>query len=381
MDDTQHNFAKKLAPRGSVSVMEHAGFKARLMMARRLEGEGLHGLPPGLPVPVFPIAALPAAPEGWGRAAGTYVCPVSASWGLWFDWTMNDPLNTAVLPSVKGMNPITGQKINTIDLEQYKDKCPIHGCDLSHERYCEECGYKLPPQNYVCAPNRLWFDGTRQPDGSVRQFFFTEEDERDVASAVIGKENTVPAFGFAFFKPKNPIVSAPTRSRGVVNCSAFSMDEEEITYGGLVLDSCAYDAPMTKSIATGAMSSYGTSSESSSSGNISNSSMSMEKYSANDIKVLRGADARAKRPEMYARKGAAEEVKDVKKAVSVGAGARIDQTLLQDTLDMKDWNEEASGIIRLYFVFEPQFTKMLREGGIKDIVGNKVGYLDGVEVG
>ncbi|MBT6051358.1 MAG: hypothetical protein HOG49_31540 [Candidatus Scalindua sp.] len=138
---------------------------------------------------------------------------------------------------------------------------------------------------------------------------------------------------------------------------------------------------MTKSIATGAMSSYGTSSESSSSGNISNSSMSMEKYSANDIKVLRGADARAKRPEMYARKGAAEEVKDVKKAVSVGAGARIDQTLLQDTLDMKDWNEEASGIIRLYFVFEPQFTKMLREGGIKDIVGNKVGYLDGVEVG
>ena len=69
------------------------------------------------------------------------------------------------------------------------------------------------------------------------------------------------------------------------------------------------------------------------------------------------------------------------KSVSVGAGAKIDQELQQDTLDMKDWNEEASGIIRLYFVFEPQFTKMLREGGIKDIVGNKVGYLDGVPVG
>jgi hypothetical protein len=31
MTDTQHNFAKKLAPRGSVDVMEHAGFKARLI--------------------------------------------------------------------------------------------------------------------------------------------------------------------------------------------------------------------------------------------------------------------------------------------------------------------------------------------------------------
>jgi len=46
MNDTQPNFAKKLAPRGSVDHMEHAGFKARLMMAERLVGDRVHKLPP-----------------------------------------------------------------------------------------------------------------------------------------------------------------------------------------------------------------------------------------------------------------------------------------------------------------------------------------------
>jgi len=351
--------------------MEHAGFKARLMMARRLEGEGIHGLPPGSPVPVFPIAALPAAPEGWGRAAGTYVCPVSASWGLWFDWTMNDPLNTAILPSVKGMNPITGQKINTIDLEQYKDKCPIHGCDLSHERYCEECGYKLPPQNYVSAPNRLWWDGYRHPDGSVRQFFFSEEEERDVASAVIGKKNTVPAFGFAFFKPKNPrvmvkeeltrgIVLNDTATYGAMGASAgagevFSepmflspmhtpdnwvIDDILKTDEGRTLIARSMTEPLRKSV----------------------------NYSCDEISVKSSKDLEAKNILRN-------------KSVSVGAGAKIAQELQQDTLDMKDWNEEASGIIRLYFVFKPQFEKILRDGGIKDLAGNDVGFLKDVPVG
>ena len=375
--------------------MEHAGFKARLMMAERLVGDRVHRLPPGSPVPVFPIAALPAAPESWSREAGTYVCPVSADWGLWFDFTMNDPINTAVLPSIKGMNPITGQKINTIDLEQYKDKCPIHGCNLSHERYCEECGYKLPPQNYISTGD-LWWDGFRQPDGSVRQFFFSEEEERDVASAVIGKENTVPAFGFAFFKPKNPRV----------------MVKEELTRGGIVLDDCSVGMGGVSPCSAYGSSVYnGTSSSSNSiSTNINSSNGTTwsqpmffsplhtpdnhkitgeEKtallkamvepirrsgnYSCDDIKVLSGEEARAKRPELYKE----TEVK----AVSVGAGARIDQELQQDTLDMKDWNEEASAIIRLYFVFQPEFVKMLREGGIKNLEGNKVGFLDGVPVG
>jgi len=349
MSSTEHNFAKKLAPRGHVEIMEHAGFKARLMMAERIIGEGVHALPPGTPVPVYPIAALPAAPDSWSRDAGTYVCPVSSEVGLWFDWTMNDNLNTAILPSVKGMNPITGQKINTIDLEQYKDKCPIHGCDLSHERYCEECGYKLPPQNYV-STGYLWWDGFRQTDGSVRQFFFTGDEERDVASAVIGKENTVPAFGFAFFKPKVPRVR----------------EREELTRGGIALNdsyppvgaSSNFSQPMFFSPCHTA------------------DSPNSWKFTATEPVITMSSTPRMKSNEDF-------EARDIlrNKSVSVGAGAKIRQELEQDTLDIKDWNEEPSGIIRLYFVFKPQFTKMLREGGIKDVVGNDVGFLKNVPVG
>ena len=349
-------YAKKLAPRGYVEIMEHAGFKARLMATERLHGEQVFGLPPGTAVPVFPIAALPAAPENWGRAAGTYVVPVSSEVGLWFDFTMNDPINTAILLSIKGMNPITGQKINTIDLEQYKDKCPIHGCNLSHERYCDECGYKLPPQNYVSAPGVLWVDGTRQPDGTVRQFFFTEDEERDVASAVIGKKNTVPAFGFAFFKPKIPRVREKeilTRGIDIPNIGAsfgcavpISNDPWNSKTNDLSIDY------LDKGI-------------------LDNNSFGID-----EIKTSMSSTPRIKSSENLEDRNILRN-----KSVSVGAGAKIQQEILQDTLDIKDWNEEPSAIIRLYFVFEKEFTQILRKGGIKNIIGDDVGFLKGVPVG
>ena len=122
--------------------------------------------------------------------------------GLWFDWTFNSDKNTAIVPTVKGCNPITGLKTSGFHLERYEDKCPKHGCDFIGDRFCEECGYKWPCQNYVAYPNLLLWDGYRSEDGNVRQFFFTEELMRDVSSALIGRENTVPAFGFAFYTPK-----------------------------------------------------------------------------------------------------------------------------------------------------------------------------------
>jgi len=365
------SFAKKLAPRGNVEIMEHAGFKARLMRAERLVGDHTFGLPPGDPVPVFPIAALPAAPEKWNREAGAYICPVSASWGLWFDWTMNEHPNTAILPSVKGMNPITGQKITIVGLEQYKDKCPIHGCDLSHERFCEECGYKLSPQNYVCNPNVLWLDGTRQPDGTVRQFFFTEDEARDVASIVIGKENTVPAFGFAFFRRKHPVVIEKKIIRG-----------QDLGFVG-----------HTKY--------YGTSSSSSSTGGSISSSSDQKFFSplhtpenwdvsginetvdclSLDDESINSLGEPLNVKNIVVRRGGVPDNILKSKDVSVGAGAKICQEIEPDPLEIEEWNEKPSAIIRLYFVFEPQFKKMLREGGIKDIIGDDVGFLKNVPVG
>ena len=350
-----------------VKTMEIGAFKASLMRAQRLTGEGIHGLPSGTKVDVFPIAALPGCPDGWVRAAGTYVCPVDADWGLWFDWTMNDVYNTAIIPSVKGMNPITGQKINHIGMEQYRDKCPIHGTDFSHDRYCEKCDYKWPPQNYVCYPDTLWWDGFRSPDGHVRQFFFTDEEKKDIASLVIGKENTVPAFGFVFYQTKNPRnIQPPRYLRGEPtffgpihtpqNWNIYGADEMV----GASLDWTGDDSDDDVKIIHGG----GTASVS------YNANQSHpKKKAAYDKKFLRG--------EIQTSAAFSKPVKDV----SVGGGARINQSLSPDPLALDAWTEKESGLIRLYFVFEEQFRQIVEKGGIKDISGTEEGYLSGLPLG
>jgi hypothetical protein len=389
MSNISPTFAKKNAPRHGVDIMEHAGFKASLMMAERLKGEHVHGLPPGSPVHVYPIASLPGAPEEWSREAGTYVCPVAPDWGLWFDWTMNDEANTAIVPSVKGMNPITGQHITMINMEQYADKCPIHGCDLSHERFCEECGYKLPPQNYVCSPNTLWWDGFRQPDGTVRQFFFTEDEEKDVAEAVIGKENTVPAFGFAFFKPKKArephvqvcgaygvygVYGASGNSGPVFrDCSSMSHVTKKKMFLGTSTDSNTYyyyydssDNIITCRASGETLTSGGIASRS------AGAAEEVTAYSCGDINIM-SEEAISKRPSMYNTKAL--------RSVAVGAGAQIRQDLQKDTLDVDDWKEQETAVIRLYFVFENKFRNIIESGGMKDVTGNDSGYLTDIPVG
>jgi hypothetical protein len=69
------------------------------------------------------------------------------------------------------------------------------------------------------------------------------------------------------------------------------------------------------------------------------------------------------------------------KTVSVGAGARIRQDLVQDLTGVDDWQPTESGIIRLYFVFQPQFEQIVREGGVKDLTGSVEGFLKDMPVG
>jgi hypothetical protein len=356
-----------------VTEMECGGFKASLMRAERLKGDYLHGLPPGSRVEVFPIAALPGCPEGWVRATGTYVCPVDISWGLWFDWTMNDRYNTAIIPSVKGMNPITGQKIDHIGMEQYRDKCPIHNTEFSHDRYCEKCNYKWPPQNYICYPDTLWWDGFRSPDGSVRQFFFTEDEKRDIASLVIGKENTVPAFGFVFYRTKNQRnITPPNENRGALFVSSQGCGE---AWSNNIKYDIEYAVNSNHYNDSG---SYTVGKKYKSSGP-SGSACSTQSFSD----ILRSKDS----VDNEIDDGLEREVKTSgnialpTKEVSVGGGARINQSLTVDPLALDGWCEKEAALIRLYFVFEPQFREIVKKGGIKDISGTDTGYLSGLPLG
>ena len=93
-----------------MKTMELNGFKARIQKAPKLKGEGVHRLPPGEPVDVYPVDAFEQPLDSWIKGNGSFVVPVDPDWGLWFDYTQNDPLNTCVMPTVKGMNPITGRR-------------------------------------------------------------------------------------------------------------------------------------------------------------------------------------------------------------------------------------------------------------------------------
>jgi len=362
-------FAQEIAEKGWVFEMDHAGFKTSLMKAKRLEDDkNIHGLPSGERIPVFPIASLPGAPKEWVREAGTYVVPVDTDWGLWFDWTMNDHWNTAILSSVKGMDPITGRKLEGFNLEQYVDKCPKHGKPFIHGRYCEECEYEWPPQNYLCRPYPSYWDGFRQPDGSVRQFFFTDEDARDIASLVIGKENVVPAFGFAFFKPKEQrILPQSTVRYGGSIWSDYDEWDDGVHHliGPPMADACgeisySVDIPKTPT-----------------SHNVSAQAMNMSFRGNISEKGVVGRNFLRDSSEI--KSAIAKEKKSPK--VAVGAGAKIRQNLVACTLGVDGWKPEPTAVIRLYFCFDKQFRNIVKKGGIKEFVSKEEGYLDGLPVG
>jgi hypothetical protein len=364
-----------------IKTMEHAGYKAQIMEAPLLKGEGSHGLPPGEPLTVYPLACIPGAPEGWVREAGSYVIPVNTGKGLWFNWTMNDVLNTAVVPSVKGMNPITGQKLESLQLEQYADKCPIHKTAFAHGRHCQECGFEWPPQGYVTHESTLWWDGFRQPDGTVRQFYFTDEDKKDIASLVIGAENTVPAFGFAFYKPKVSRTPPPKITRG---------------YSGMTMKSCS---PMySKKIGSCGSPKAGSAAPqvyASSSIGITKSSFvvpdSFEFSMSDELMAAPMADCCAAEEAVYSSQVGAHGPSEAElrarprsmksKSVGVAAGAKINQQLKQDALGVEGWQSEPSAIIRLYFAFSEQFEEMVQKGGIVELKNEPAGFMKGLPVG
>jgi hypothetical protein len=366
--------------------MEVGGYTATLQRARRLVDRGSpHQLPSGTPVPVYPVDMFPGCPDEWNRGAGSFVCPVDADWGLWFDWTKNNELNTAILTSVKGMNPVTGQKIDSLSLAKYVEKCPVHDVDFEgDQRLCPKCGYKWPTQSYVSHPNTLWWDGFRQPDGTVRQFFFSEDEKRDIAGLVLGKENVMPAFGFAFFKTKQERVP-PRREetpRGLSKgpylgwTTEYSYGGGEPVYGSAGLSkglSADFDEPDELFALGGEESFLPDSSEPK-----ITCSTGPTGQTAGGTKSFRGGP-RKRRAGRAATKRLLRSAGPVKE-VAVGAGAEIRQDLKADPLSPDGWKDKPEALIRLYFVFEPQF-KDIVDKGIHDVDGSPEGFMKDLPTG
>jgi hypothetical protein len=328
------------------------------------------------------------------------VVPVRPDKGLWFNWRDNSEINTAIIPTVKGCNPITGVQTSGFHLEKYETKCPKHGCDFLAERFCPECNYKWPDRNYV-SMSPSWWDGFRADDGSVRQFFFSEDELRDIATHMIGKENTVPAFGFAFYSPKEPRIEQIGALRGVTCCSGDVLYESNQPQHMHVY--LSNSAPATAYSAVPCAASFCCESNfsetslgaetvldaKSKSGGIKRSGRGFSKslsksadlirqqkdYDLNHVPISDGGMDES----LYLSERSVEPSKPVKE-VSIGAGAKIRQTLNPDSYPLDSWHETPDAVMTIYFVFQEKFEE-LKAGGLRDLEGVKNGMLQGLPVG
>jgi hypothetical protein len=384
-------------------VMEINGYFASIMRAEKQEKDS-SGLPVGVPIPLMPVDYLKNRPNFWVGGQGSYVCPIESDWALWFNWMMNDH-NISILTSIKGMNPITGNRINGYELEQYKQKCPIHDIEFKHGKFCTECNFKWPDQNYITDPDPYYLDGFRTADGSVRQFYFTEDMAKSVPELVIGKEDTVPAFGFCFYTLKH--IPKVTYEKGNRLKNKFPVEEIQVrrSYSGGYFGYSGIGGVSGYSGISGAAGPTGTPGSvrfmSHSDVTIGSSSIHTINYLSTGIdEVPKCADMSfdmCESPIAVAAAGTAVELNHISARskgmslgsirsrrltdeVGIGAGAKIAQKFTGDNHKIKDWNEKPAGIIRLYFVFREQFERYV-EDGLNDLTGTKEGYLNEIPVG
>ena len=194
-------------------LMRSGNFSCGFNMPDALKGEEIHNLPPYAKRMPFLVDEYPSCPDNWMRSEGTttsYFIPVEEGKGMWLDFNNNQSHthHVAIVVSIQGINPVTGLPCNDAQLEQYIEECPKHKIKFGPNRYCKECDYKWPKQNYICSTGTpsgtLWLDGFRTVEGIVRQYILTEEKMRGVASNIIGKDR-VFAIGISFFiSPNNP---------------------------------------------------------------------------------------------------------------------------------------------------------------------------------
>ncbi len=230
--------------------------------------EAAQSLPPYARRNVFSVDEFVGhAPADWPQSmAGvgaeniaSYFVGVKAGQGMWFDFNpcANDTHHIAIVPSVQGVNPVTGRPASP-DMQQYLTGCPVHNTAFGLGRHCADCGYKWPKQNYVATTGSprgsFWLDGFRQADGRVRQWLFTEEALRGVATHVLGDARGY-AVAFVIYRsvaPKPaPVYRHATRGgyddllgMGATRSMSFSARSANLEVGaGALISQFVHDDP------------------------------------------------------------------------------------------------------------------------------------------
>ncbi|MFH0878051.1 MAG: hypothetical protein V1863_07525 [Candidatus Omnitrophota bacterium] len=315
-------------------------------------------LPPYAPRQAFAVDEYPGCPQSWMRGSATeasYFVPVLAEHGLWLDFNANasHTNHVAALISIQGINAVTGQKTERLNLEQYRSKCPIHNITFGHERFCEKCGYKWDAQNYLASnatpTGSFWIDGFRAEDGVTRQFVFTKEKMRGIAAQLIGTQR-VFALGIAFFlsKEQKPAPPVPRYERP-------HSASHTVLYGSSGHD-FGDSLPKTRSLKIKSLGSH----------NLLSSHLPEDGES-----VLFSLEADSDR---------VREGELASTVLEIGAGAKIDQRIHPDPWDLNYWQEKPVGTIYINYVDESLAEKIISAGKIDTTAGGE-GFLQGLKVG
>lgn len=188
-----------------------------LHLPKKLEKTIINGqekennLPNGKLVKTYPVDLYPSCPKNWilgSDKESSYFVGVKENDGMWlnFNKCYEHSHDVAIVISIQGVNPITGLKTDKLRLEKYKKNCPVHDVPFQSENFCPKCQFKWPYQNYLSTTGTpegsLWLDGFRCSDGRVRQYVFTTEVMKGIASQIIGNDR-VYAIGIAFYLSKS----------------------------------------------------------------------------------------------------------------------------------------------------------------------------------
>ena len=365
------------------STMEVNGLYARINTPPALTGDALNALPPHCLRPVYAVDEYPACPANWmhGSAkASSYFVPVSVGRGLWFDFTMNagHRHDIAIVVSVQGINPITGKRVTELNLEQYRENCPVHKTQFQQDRFCAECGYKWPGQNYIATTTgqTLWIDGFRNEKGEVRQYILTEEVARGIAAQVIGSDR-VWAIGFAFYLSKEPrlqYVKTASFGFGGSTVMDFGMCDYDSHTECLKadIDACDNDYLSMLEGVSGPTGPTGPCGSMGISGPGPKATMS---YNACSASTSKGGTSKLMRS---VRMASAVQPVVQKKTLEIGAGARINQEIGVDANPIDYWQSEPVGLIYCNYVSEEVAHQIILAGKRQD---KKDGTLHTLKVG
>lgn len=344
-------------------MMEVNGLKAQVNTPEALKGDSLHALPPHCVVPACVVDEYPACPENWmhgSSKAASYFIPIESGRGLWFDFTMNTghTHDIAIVVSVQGVNPITGKKVIELNLEQYRENCPVHNISFQQDRFCKECGYKWPAQNYIATTTRqlLWIDGFRNENGEVRQYIITEDITRGIAAQVIGNDR-VWAIGFAFYLSKEPrhIESYQKTSEYPFSSSLGIYGKYDASNNsGILYDCCMPNEPKAAA----------------------------HMVSLNCCNMAVSPPAPTMTPAPVANKRGLMRSCSVtppsQKTLEIGAGARISQEIGVDPNAIDFWQAEPAGLIYANYCSKETFAAIVAAGRRQD---KKDGALNALKIG